>query len=83
MHHGDIQQFALIPARGNHSEEYPAIISSATYTTNGEYTSSVTDSRGNTTSYEYNEDRGYLKSETNANSVKTSYSYYDNELPYL
>ncbi|MBR6509839.1 MAG: DNRLRE domain-containing protein [Clostridia bacterium] len=74
------QQFAFIPARGNHSEEYPAIISSATYTENGEYTSSVTDSRGNTTSYEYNEDRGYLKSEINANGVATNYSYYGNEL---
>ena len=80
MHHGEPQQFAFIPVSGSNSSANPAIISSATYTTSGEYTSSVTDSRGNTTSYEYNEDRGYLKSETNANGITTNYSYNNSEL---
>ena len=80
MHHGQLQQFVLIPARGNHTAQYPAIISTATYTENGEYTSSVTDSRGNTVSYEYNEDRGYLKSQTAPNGVTTNYTYNLSEL---
>jgi len=79
-HGGEIQQFAFIPVEENMSVTTPAITSTATYTESGEYTSSVTDSRGNTTHYEYNEDRGYLKSETNAKGVKTSYTYNSGEL---
>ena len=79
-HHGEIQQFAFILAEGNESAENPVITSSATYSSNGEYMTSMTDSRGNSTSYEYNEDRGYLTSETNAEAVTTDYNYNSSEL---
>ena len=60
--------------------EAPSITSSATYTQNGEYVTSVTDSRGNTSSFTYNEDRGYVTSETNAKNVTTNYTYNASEL---
>ena len=72
-HHNTYQQFALIPVEGN--EENPTIPSWATYTENGAYTETVTDSRGNTQSYEYHEDLGLLKSETDAAGTETEYSY--------
>ncbi len=79
-HFGEIQQFAFIPIQNSNTAENPAIISSATYSDNGEYMTSLTDSRGNTVSYEYNEDRGYITAETDVNGVDTNYSYYSNEL---
>ncbi len=74
------QQFVLIPVKGSETAENPVITSSATYSSNGEYMTSMTDSRGNTTSYVYNEDRGYLKSETAPNGVTTNYTYNLSEL---
>jgi len=79
-HHGEIQQFALIPAENSNTSSNPAIISSATFTSNGDYTNSVTDSRGNTVSYNYGDNRGLLYSATDAMGNVTSYTYYDNEL---
>lgn len=64
----------------NGSVQNPKIISSATYSENGEYTESVTDSRGNTTQFDYNENRGLLNSTTNAKGIITGYEYYPNEL---
>lgn len=68
------QQFALIPADPDET-----ISSSAGYSANGEYMTSLTDSRGNTTTYGYNEDLGRLESETNAKGVETEYTYNDSD----
>ena len=48
--------------------------SSATYTENGNYISTLTDSLGNTSSYQYNSD-GTLDSTTDAKDIVTSYEY--------
>lgn len=77
-HFGEIQQFAFIPVRGNHSADNPAIISSATYTENGRNTESITDSRGNTTSYTYHSTLNHILSQTAPNGAVTSYAYKDN-----
>ena len=79
-HTQDYQQYAFIFAEGNETADNPSITSSATYSANGEYMTSMTDSRGNTTSYEYNKNRGYLTSETNPKDVKTTYAYSSSEL---
>ncbi|MBQ4116947.1 MAG: RICIN domain-containing protein, partial [Clostridia bacterium] len=79
--HGQIyQQFLFIPAENHNWSPTSSISSSATYTENGEYMSSITDSRGNTTSYTYNESRGYITSETNPKDVSTNYTYNGSEL---
>lgn len=48
--------------------------SSATYTSNGNYISSLTDNLGNTSAYQYNSD-GTLNSITDAKNIETSYEY--------
>jgi YD repeat-containing protein len=50
------------------------IVSSAAYTQSGTYLSSTTDSRGTTTSYDYNTQRGVLDSTTTAGRT-TSYAH--------
>ncbi len=53
------------------------ILSTAAYTADGNYISSVTDSYGSTASYTYNTD-GTVSTATNAAGVSTSYSYNGN-----
>ena len=52
-----------------------SITSSATYQNNGNYLHTVTDERGNTTTYTY-DSRGFLTGVTTADGVETNY-YYD------
>ncbi len=52
-----------------------SIAEKSTYTENGNYLSSTTDSLGNTTSYNYNAELGTLDSVTDANGNETTYSY--------
>ena len=49
--------------------------STATYTADGNYQSSVTDSLGNTTTYNTNTTNGLLNSTTDANNHTTGYTY--------
>ena len=79
-HGNEYQQYLFILVENHNSSANPSITSSATYTSNGEYMSSITDSRGKTTSYTYNESRGYVTSETNPKNVTTNYSYNGSEL---
>ena len=53
------------------------IVTSATYTADGNYVSTETDAYGNTVSYQYNND-GTVSDTTDAKNVQTSYSYYEN-----
>ena len=50
------------------------IETSATYDTTGDFLTSMTDQKGNTTNYAYN-DKGLVSSITNPNDVSTSYNY--------
>jgi len=52
-----------------------AITSSATYQNNGNYPHTVTDSRGNTTTYSYDTTRGLQTGVTDALGNSTTYSY--------
>ena len=52
-----------------------SITSSATYQDNGNYLQSVTDSRGNTTTYSYDTHRGLQTGVTDAKGTVTTYSY--------
>ena len=79
-HSGTFQQFMFILAEDTGSAEHPTITSSATYSDNGEYMKTITDSRGNTTQYEYDESRGYVDFVTTPDGSVTDYSYYANEL---
>ncbi len=51
------------------------ISSTANYTSNGNYLSSIIDSFGNKVSYSYNETKGVLNSVTDANGKNTNYNY--------
>lgn len=51
------------------------INSSATYQNNGNFPHTITDSRGNITTYEYDFDRGLQTSVTDANNVTTEYDF--------
>ena len=51
---------------------------SATYSTSGNFVSTMTDQRGNVTSYNYNENKGTLSSVTDAKGYITSYNYNSN-----
>lgn len=51
------------------------INTSATYQYNGNFPHTITDSRGNTTTYEYDVDRGLQTSVTDANNVTTEYEF--------
>ncbi len=77
-HHLDYQQFLLIPVENSQSAENPVITSSATYSDNGEYTKTTTDSRGQTTEYYYY-NRGMLKSSETPNGTVTEYTYDNSE----
>ena len=50
------------------------IETNATYDTTGDFLTSMTDQKGNTTNYTYN-DKGLVSSITNPNDVSTSYNY--------
>ena len=51
-------------------------VNSGMTTYSGSYVSSVTDTFGNTTSYNYNQSKGTLLSATNAKNVTTGYTYH-------
>ncbi len=53
------------------------IVTSATYTADGNYVNTETDAYGNTVSYQYNND-GTVSHTTDAKNVQTTYSYYEN-----
>lgn len=72
------QQFALLPV-GSGTAEHPALYSSAEYSENGAYMTTLTDSRGNSVEYEYNPDRGYVTRETDPKGNTTSYTYTSGE----
>lgn len=51
------------------------IVTETEYASKGNFVSKSIDERGNTTSYDYDEKKGTLKSVTNANNVATQYTY--------
>lgn len=55
------------------------IETSSTYTSDGRFVSSVTDSNFNTTTYDVNPTTGLVTSMTNANGISTNYSYNDKQ----
>lgn len=55
------------------------IETNTTYSPDGRFVTSVTDSNFNTTQYETDENTGLLKSITNANGIKTDYIYNSNQ----
>ena len=57
------------------SNDNSKIYSSATYTSDKNYTASLTDSRGNTVRYDVNLKTGITNSVTDANGAKTVYTY--------
>ena len=57
------------------SNDNSKIYSSATYTSDKNYTASLTDSRGNTVRYDVNLKTGITNSVTHANGAKTVYTY--------
>ncbi|MEQ8153732.1 MAG: DNRLRE domain-containing protein, partial [Clostridiaceae bacterium] len=57
----------------------PFISSSATYTADGNYTSTVTDASGNTVSYDYDLNKGTLKTSTDAKGKVTTNGYDSND----
>lgn len=62
-------------------EDFETIVSSATYTADGNYITSVTDSRGNVSSYDYDSETGTLssfKSPTDSTGEETYYTYDEN-----
>ncbi len=65
---------------GSDTASTQKITSSATYTSNGEYTDTMTDSRGHVTDYDYNEDRGLLKKVTSPDGSVTNYTYNASEM---
>ncbi len=65
---------------GSDTASTKKITSSATYTANGEYTDTMTDSRGNVTNYDYNNDRGLLTKVTSPNGTTTNYTYDSSEV---
>ena len=58
--------------------EDKTISSSVTYTTSGNFVSTMTDQRNNTTTYNYDQTRGTLTSVTDAKGYITSYNYNSN-----
>ena len=61
------------------SNDNSKIYSSATYTSDKNYTASLTDSRGNTVRYDVNLKTGITNSVTDANGGKTVYTYDDRD----
>ena len=68
----DEQLWYFYPAEATYEKE---LHSSMTYTGSQNFVSTLTDQRGNTTRYSYNETKGLLKSATDALNRTTNYTY--------